>query len=137
MKRRDFLITSAGVTAGTVLSPLALGQTKPCPPSTLSVEGGTSATTGCTPPGDLEADWQLRSGQDSSNPQPGVVWFHDFRSDAEVNAFRWSAGVGGGNDPNAQGNLASNLRRITTDGMASGACLEILRGPGSSEPSTP
>ena len=135
MKRRDFLITSAGVTAGTVLSPLALGQTKPCPPSTLSVEGGTSATTACTPPGDLEADWQLRSGQDSSNPQPGVVWFHDFRSDAEVNAFRWSAGVGGGNDPNAQGNLASNLRRITTDGMASGACLEILRGPGSSEPS--
>ena len=69
-----------------------------------------------------EADWLLRSGGQD------VVWFHDFRSDAEVNAFRWTNGVG--NDPNATGNARScNTRRITTDGVT-GACLEILRNAG-------
>ncbi|HXS88456.1 MAG TPA: hypothetical protein VN705_03850 [Steroidobacteraceae bacterium] len=126
MKRRDFLITSAGLT-GSLLPVLAYGR--PCPPSTLSVEGGTTANTTCTS-GNMEADWRLRSGQDPGNPQPGVVWFHDFRSDAEVNAFRWSAGIG--NDPNATGGEAPRLRRNTTDGLASGSCLEVLVGPGGS-----
>ena len=84
MKRRDFLITSAGLT-GSMLPVLTLGR--PCPPATLSVDGGSTATTACVQ-GDAEADWLLRSGQDAGNPQPGVVWFHDFRSDAEVNNFR-------------------------------------------------
>src|SRR4026208_1358805 len=90
MKRRDFLITPAGLT-GSLLPVLAYGR--PCPPSPLSGEGGPAATTTRTS-GNMEADWRLRSGQDPGNPQPGVVWFHDFRSDAEVNAFRWSAGSG-------------------------------------------
>lgn len=82
---------------------------------------------------DAEADWRLRSGQDPSHPQPGVVWFHDFRSDAEVDAFRWTGGVG--NDPRGNGNARSgNVRRITTDGVT-GACLEILRLAGSDDPS--
>lgn len=73
----------------------------------------------------LEDDWLARS------VGPGVVWFHDFRSDAEVNAFRWTGGVG--NDPNATGNARSGLtRRITTDGVT-GACLEILRPAGTQE----
>lgn len=74
--------------------------------------------------GTLEADWQSRIAGS------GVVWFHDFRADAEVNAFRWTNGFQGGNDPNALGNGATLTRRITTDGMASGSCLEILVGPG-------
>ncbi len=47
MKRRQFLTTTAGA-AGVMLTGLARGQTKPCPPSTLSVQGGSSATTTCT-----------------------------------------------------------------------------------------
>src|SRR5690606_27585523 len=69
-----------------------------------------------------EQDWLIRSGQDSNNPQPGVVWFHDFRSDAEVNQFRWTPGYMGGNDPlavgsNSQAPVPTNTRRITTDGI--------------------
>ncbi len=82
-------------------------------------------------PATLEADWQLRSGQDASSPQPGVVWFHDFRSAAEVNAFRFTGGFSGGNDPLAQGVQGTNVRHITNDGMASGSCLECLHPAGS------
>jgi hypothetical protein len=133
MKRRDFLITSAGVTAGSVLSPLAFGA-KPCPPSTLSVEGGTAVSTTCAAAGDAEADWLLRTGQNSASPQPGVVWFHDFRSDAEVNAFRWTPGYSGGNDPRAVGSSTAALaRRVAGGGIGGGDCLELLRRAGTSE----
>jgi len=72
----------------------------------------------------LEADWQARiSGT-------GVSWYHDFRSDSEVNAFRWTQSYGSGNDPLLNGNTYSgDLRRITTDGIT-GACMEIIRRPG-------
>ena len=62
-----------------------------------------------------EFDWQLRTSG------AGVVWFHDFRSDAEVNRFRWQGGLG--NDLNGTGD--GNCRRITTDGITGGGCLEI------------
>jgi hypothetical protein len=58
------------------------------------------------------------------------VWFHDFRSDAEVNAFRWTGGIG--NDPSAAGALSANTRRLGTDGVT-GSCLEILRPAGTQE----
>ncbi len=45
MKRRDFLVGLGAV--GGVLPALARAQQVPCPPNTLSVEGGTSATTVC------------------------------------------------------------------------------------------
>jgi hypothetical protein len=45
--RRDFLLSASGV-LGTAVTGIAWGAT-PCPPSTLSVSGGTSATTGCGP----------------------------------------------------------------------------------------
>lgn len=85
-----------------------------------------------------EEDWLLRSGQDSSNPQPGVVWFHDFRTDAEVNQFRWCDAYGGGQAPvltgSAQGNIPfpGNTRRITTDGIqgAGSGVLEIVAHDG-------
>jgi hypothetical protein len=85
-----------------------------------------------------EADWLLRSGQNVSSPQPGVVWFHDFRTAAEVNQFRWTGGYSGGNDPlavgaNSQAPFPGNTRQIMSDGIAGtgGGCLEIIRHVGS------
>ena len=124
MKRRDFL---AGTTAlvGAGIPALTQAQTRPCPPSRLSIEGGSTSTTACTT-GSADADWQLRS------TGAGVVWCHDFRSDAEVNAFRWTSAYG--NDPRAIGNGRSDrVRRITTDGIGGGACMEIFRVAGTQE----
>lgn len=45
MKRRDFLIRSAGLVAA--VPALSRVQAKPCPPPSLNVSGGTSATTEC------------------------------------------------------------------------------------------
>lgn len=115
MKRRDFLKTSAGF-AGVVLPGLGLSQVKPCPPPTLSAGGGTSVSTPCAAPGNADADWVARS------TGPGVVWAHDFRTDAEVNSFRWQGGVG--NAPNIA-STDGNCRRITSDGITGGGCLEI------------
>ncbi len=70
-----------------------------------------------------ESDWNARISD------PNVVWYHDFRSDAEVNAFRWTNGYGSGNDPLAQGSNATYVRRITSDGIDAGGgtgCLEIV-----------
>jgi hypothetical protein len=127
MKRRDFLLASSTLAAA-VTPGLLRAQTRPCPPGRIEVEGGTSATTACVAAGDAEADWQARiSG-------PGVVWFHDFRTDNEVNNFRWTPGYGSGNDPRAVGNsIAGNVRRITTDGVTPGGCLEIVRPAGSND----
>lgn len=131
MKRRDLLIASAGL-ASSLIPGLGRAQARPCPPPMFGVQGGQTANTACVA-GNAEADWLLRSGQDASNPQPGVVWFHDFRSDAEVNSFRWTPGYSGGNDPLSRGGGASRCRRITTDGVTGGGCLEILRTAGSSD----
>src|SRR5690606_14504082 len=52
----------------------------------------------------------------------------------EADNFRWTGGFGGGNDPNAEGHsTAGDVRRITTDGIAGGACLEMIRRSGSGE----
>lgn len=68
-----------------------------------------------------EADWQARIAG------PGVVWYHDFRSAAEVDAFRWTNGVG--NDPSPESAAAQRCRWIDTDGIT-GGCLEIMRAAG-------
>jgi hypothetical protein len=78
MKRRDFLLGSA--LAGVALPQLARSQTKPCPPPTITVAGGTSATTGCGA-ATAQADWVARSNG------PGVVWAHRFTDAASVNKF--------------------------------------------------
>jgi hypothetical protein len=78
-----------------------------------------------------EADWQLRTSGD------GVVWYHDFRNEDEVNNFRWTTG-GGGNDPEANGSenrRADWCRHITNDGVTGGGCLELFREAGSMEAS--
>lgn len=127
MKRRDFVLGTAGILGAFPVTRLA-AQTRPCMQPNVSVQGGQGASTSCSI--NAESDWLLRSGQNSSNPQPGVVWFHDFRSDAEVNAFRWTGGVG--NDPNAASAMSRNTRRLATDGVT-GACLEILRPAGTAD----
>jgi hypothetical protein len=85
-----------------------------------------------------ERDWRLRSGQLPGFPQPGVMWLHDFRSNAEVDQFRWCDGYGGGQCPvltgGAQGNIPfpGNTRRITSDGIAGAGSgvLEIVAHSG-------
>jgi hypothetical protein len=122
MKRRDFLAASAGF-AGFVLPGLGRAQSQPCPPPTLAAQGGPSASTSCAAL-TAEADFSARIGG------PGVVWYHDFRTDAEVNNFRWTNGYVGGNDPLAKGGNGSHVRRITTDGITGGGCLEIYHPAG-------
>lgn len=134
MKRREFLVASAGL-AGSVVPALALGQVvRPCPPSPVGVQGGTSASTSCTP-SSAAADWASRiSG-------PGVVWYHPFASADEVAAFCWSNNYPGGNDPNqlARGPSyydSSLINLNTSDGPAPGFnCMEIIRATGTQETS--
>lgn len=122
-------ITAAGLTLDPDTGHLA---------GTYDGETELSVVVRATDADSLESDWLLRSGQDAANPQTGVVWFHDFRSDDEVDAFRWKGTTvafptGSGNDPGAIGENSTLCRRITSDGMASGACLEILRAAGDTE----
>jgi hypothetical protein len=123
MKRRDFLVASTGF-AGLIIPPLARAQVRPCPPPVIGVDGGQSVNTACNA-GDAEGDWLARSSA------AGVVWFHDFRSEAEVNAFRWTGAYGGGNDPLARGGNGSHVRRNIADGVTGGGCLEIWHPNGS------
>ncbi|MCB1845001.1 MAG: hypothetical protein KDI09_18695, partial [Halioglobus sp.] len=122
MKRRDFLIRSA---AGALLPLLGRAQTAPCPPAGLDAGEGSVGQPVCgLNAGDAEADWIARS------TAPGVVWCHDFRSAAEVNAFRWSVGYRGGNDPNNV-QRPGVVNHITNDGITGGGCIELYRTAGS------
>ena len=122
MKRRDFLFQSIA-TAGAAV-PLIAKSAAPCPPPSIGVGGSSNVSTACSATTEA-ADWTARS------TAAGVVWAHDFRSDAEVNNFRWLNGYG--NDPTgSRGTATTNCRRITTDGIT-GGCLEIVRPAGSAE----
>ena len=125
MKRRDFL-TQSFLLTGLSIPTFVRGQTIPCPP-VLHGANGAQSTCGNVQEGDAEADWILRTSG------PSVVWYHDFRSDAEVDAFRWTSGYGGGNDPDAQGSGGSQISRITTDGITGGGCLQILHLDGTED----
>ena len=79
------------------------------------------------PAGSLEADWQARISQ------PGVVWFHDFGNEAEVDQFRWTGGENWGNDPtNLHPTIAKRgtVNWQTSDGITGGACLGQLPATG-------
>jgi len=123
MKRREFLLASGGL-FGTLLP--GIGRASPCPPPQLTLTGGDQVSTSCVS-ATAEADFQSRIAGS------GVVWYHDFRSDNEVNAFRWTGGYANGNDPLAVGNpIAPLCHRITTDGVT-GGCLEIVRPVGTND----
>jgi hypothetical protein len=116
MKRREFLVGATG-SASILLLDGAKAAT-PCAP----VLAGTSVSGPCVA-GDLDADWLARTSS------PGVVWFHDFSSPAEVDAFRWAGGYG--NDPgdvHRPGRCVHN----TSDGITGGGCLELIYPVGSS-----
>jgi len=68
-----------------MLPGVSLAEGKPCPPSPLSVAGGSSVITSCAA-GDPEADWIARS------TGPGVVWANDFRRPEEVDSFVYWSG---------------------------------------------
>jgi hypothetical protein len=110
MKRREFLVTSAFT--GIALPTIGFSQTKPCPPPSLNVAGGTSSTTACVK-GSAESDWVARS------TAPGVVWAHDFRNAAEVNNFRLVGGIG--TDPVGS---TSTVKHVSSDGIT-GGCVEV------------
>lgn len=79
------------------------------------------------PGGDAAADWATRiSG-------PGVVWYHNFDTAAEVNAFRWAGGYGGGNDPAA---AAPNqcVTWVPSGGADGGGYMQLLRPAGAAGP---
>lgn len=86
----------------------------------------------------VEADWLKRSGQDPLQPQPGVVWAHDFRAVDEVDQFRWVGdpfyGQQNGDDPNGHHATSGALRRITSDGIGVGSmyCMELIGNAGES-----
>src|SRR5512141_945878 len=81
MKRRQFLASSATL-AGALVPVLGRAQSTPCPPPSVSVGGGSSATAAC---GNTvgSADWVTRS------TGPGVIWAHDFSDPREVDQFRY------------------------------------------------
>lgn len=123
--RRQFIASSVAA-SGLLLSGRGLSQTQPCPPL---LDGGGAGGGG---PGCLvgaEEDWQSRIAGS------GVVWFHDFRSPAEVDAFRWCAGYSSGNDPLDVGTsrTRNSVRHVTTDGITGGGCLELVRSAGKRE----
>lgn len=116
MKRRDFIVGSAS-SAGILLLDGAKAAT-PCWPAL----DDSTAPPPC-PIANAEADWQARISD------PGVVWYHDFRTEAEVNAFRWAGGTG--NDPGDLGRPNTCLYN-ESDGIT-GGCLEIFRPAGNRE----
>jgi hypothetical protein len=128
MKRRDFLVTTASV-AGAAIPGIGFGQAKPCPPPGVNLGGGTSATTPCATP-TAAADWQTRIGG------AGVVWYHNFDSKAEVDAFRWSAGYGGGNDPLAKRPGAEWVQWVASGGADGGGYMQLTRFAEGEGPST-
>lgn len=79
MKRREFISSSAAL-AGTTMIPVALAQSKLCPPVSVS-SGGRVVTTTCAVSG--TADWASRSSG------PGVLWAHDFSSSADELSYFW------------------------------------------------
>jgi len=112
MRRRDFIISSAA-TAGAALP--GLGLARPCTPTPVSAQGGTTANTACTNPSQL-SDWQTRiSG-------PGVVWYHNFESTAEVDNFRFQVGIG---TVKAVGSSDGNTTWVSNDGFAGGGCVQL------------
>jgi hypothetical protein len=124
MKRRDFLARSAGL-ACAVLPGIALA--KPCPPTVL---GGSGSSGLLCPQGDAEADWLHRISDE------GVVWYHDFRSAAEVDMFRWTLGTGQDLENEGSDSRHRDTAIWVPDDGITGGSMEVRRFPGSTESQT-
>lgn len=112
MKRRVFLARASAGLLGASTSRW-IGAT-PCPPPTLSLNGGTPVNNPCTNVTQA-ADWLARS------TGPGVVWAHNFQYASEVSQFRESNNYG--IDPS--GNYATAVTWVSNDGFAGGGCVQI------------
>lgn len=124
MKRRDFLVTTATM-AGAAIPGVGFGQSKPCPPPSMSAAGGGTASTPCASP-TAAADWASRIAG------AGVVWYHNFDSKAEVDAFRWTGGYRGGNDPLAVGDAdARYVEWVPSGGADGGGYMQLTRNSSS------
>ena len=99
----------------------------------VTTQGITIANTydSTPPPGELPLnDFNLRIDQ------PGVVWYHDFENEAEVDYFRWTGGSSWGNDPNDSHPTVANrgtVNWVSDGGIGGGGCLETLRKAGSND----
>lgn len=77
---------------------------------------GGGAGNGAAQEVTAESDWQARiSGSD-------VVWYHDFRSDAEVDAYRWAGTYGADPQDLFQ---PGKVARYVGDGITQNCCLQI------------
>lgn len=82
--------------------------------------------TGTTAPTTVAADWAQRIAGS------GVVWYHDFSSDAEADNFRWSPGFSGGNDPNDV-SYPGRMDRDTTVDVDGNGSLRMTRPTGTGD----
>ncbi len=117
VRRRDILVGAGGVAGG--LIPL-VGRAAPCPPPQVNLDGD-AANSSCSS-STAALDWNTRISD------PGVVWYHNFDSAAEVNAFRWTGAYRGGNDPLAVGNSnAKYVAWVPTGGADGGGYMQLTR----------
>ena len=107
MKRRDFLTATAGL-AGTMLPVVTRGQSKPCPPELIGVNGGQTLTTACS----------------TSGPAP--AWF------AALPEGQWAevAGRVGGRifDVKPSPLPGGSLGIVSVTGAWTGGCVDQVRG---------
>ena len=114
-----------------MLASVGFAQTTPCPPDLIDSDGNPiGGPSRCVTDTDKESDWQTRiSG-------PGVVWYHNFESDAEVDHFREDGALSydpNDDGPGYYGALPNTVYRNTSDFLTGGGSLEILRKAGSTD----
>lgn len=130
MCRRRFGAYSAAV-LGLLVAGISAAQTVPCPPVLNDSAGNPIAGPGvCNT--ENEQDWQTRIAG------PGVVWYHNFASKAEVDQFREDGDLSyvpdDGNPTTASlGTSQNSVIWNSTDGLSGGGCLEIIRFAGSKD----
>lgn len=123
MKRRDFLLSSAGV-LGTAVSGIARSAVKPCPPPQVSVRGGSRALGTCSVGAAFEPDITLGVEvtqyltDDTGYAGPTKEWWHGSASSGVRGlAVRWKNQEGRGDwvgVDRAQGSRPFHTQAITS-----------------------
>lgn len=117
MKRRDVLAGCAGLLGSSGLLSRSIAAGRPCPPSPVSVAGGTTVSTTCSA-ADAAADWLARS------TAPGVLWNQRFTDQAaHVDRYLYATTPAAGVTYTAD----------TTDGILSDGCLKISVAQGAGD----
>jgi hypothetical protein len=80
VKRRELLIAGGGLLGGLPL----LGNATPCPPGSVSIDGGAGVSTACTASNAL-GDWNARTAA------PGVLWASRFQSVSDISKWTGQA----------------------------------------------